>query len=99
MPGGGWRLSPPGWGRARVYLKEVAAREGVAAGHPPELDQEGRGRRLVLAPHTPADRGARRVGQALQGADRVLHRLAARGDGDRAGAALPRQVRGRRWDP
>ena len=51
MPGGGWRLSPPGWGRAREYLKEVAAREGVAAGHPPELDQEGRGRRLVLAAH------------------------------------------------
>ena len=46
-----------------------------------------------------AHRGARPADQAVQGAHRALHRLAARRDRDGAGAALPRQVRGRRRHP
>ena len=98
-PGGGWRRSPPGWGRARVYMRRSPRREGLAARRPLDARARRQGRGLVLATHAAPLGNAGALRPPLQGPHRLLRGLASRRNSDRARAALPVEVRRRRRNP
>ena len=80
--------------RAPTFPRSPDARP--PGGKQPHARARRAGRRLVLAPHAPADRAALAADAAVSRAHRLVGPLAPHGNGDGARAALSREGRARR---